>query len=417
MNIQRVFGCGIDRQTFKTKYEGLPNKEKLRLERVARRLWLTLKLRYEVAFYRNPITWEKEGFTLTNVELPSIEIYLLCTCLDTLAGKPTYVEFGEWVKSQESTGSLDKNGIINLYNQYKDEYGIGKNFRNLFINLPPTVKTWLSNNISIHRSGHSQSADKSNPDLLMKHLYTFFYEVWRNTYTHSSVSQKTSIADDIVEPTKDDASWSYPPAWINFVLYRDKPKQKWDLTYRTGLDLATILRLIINTVALQILKIDVTQESISTNLRNFSRLSGLYAFASEVASNSETLRALSQVDEHGLGNFCNYLIYVGIPLLQSTASVTMLNRYNTELPLEASLHKMTTQYLTDVNKLNIEISNFNTLNPPPEGPKDNSPKRLQNIREFLEELLRTPVYQIILNGPPIGEMSSVWLVIRDPCYT
>lgn len=412
MNVQRAFGCGIDGQTFKIKYEGLSNpNEKLRLERVAKRLQFTLHLRYRVAFYRSPIGWNQEGHTFTNEELPSTEIYLLCTCLDALAGKPTYLKFEDWLELQESTGCWDKNDIINLYKKYNNEHGVGKSFKNLFINLPPVIKDWLSNNMSIHRSGKSFSTVKTDPDMLMKHLYTFFYELWRNTFTHSSVFPQANIADDIFEPTKDDTWWSYPPAWLQFKL--DK-KQGWELSYRTGLDLGTILRLIINVVVLQILEIDVTQEYISSNLRNFSRLNGLYALVGEIGRNSETLRALSQLNK---GELDNYLIYRGIPLLQSVASATMIKRYNIELPLEASLHKMTIKYITDVNQLNFVISNFNTSNPAPQSQEENSQERLQNIKHFIEEIEKTSAYESVLNEPPIGEMSSVWIVIQDPCYT
>ncbi len=412
MNVQRVFGCGIDWQTFKMKYEGLSDlDEKLRLERVAKRLQFTLHLRYRVAFYKSPIGWNQEGYTFVNEELPSTEIYLLCTCLDTLAGKRTYLKFEDWVESREDAGRWDKNSIINLYKQYSDEYGIGKNLKNLFTNLSPVIKTWLSNNIVISRSGQSQPATETDPDRLMIYLYTFFYELWRNTFTHTAVSPKADIAEDIFEPTKEDTWWSYPPTWSRFNLNK---KQGWELSYKTGLDLATILRLIINVVVLQILEVDVTQEYISLNLRNFSRLNGLYAFTDEVGRNSETLRALSQLDERELGN---YLVYRGIPLLRSAASNTMVARYNVEIPLEASLHKTTMRYVADVSQINNVISNFNMSNPVPESPKDNFSERLQNIKDFLGGLAKTPIYESILSGPPVGEMSSVWIVIQDPCYT
>lgn len=411
MDIQRVFGCGIDKQTFKMKYESLSNpQEKMRLDRVAKRLQLTLSLRYRVGFYRSLIGQGQEGYTFTNKELPSMEIYLLCTCLDTLAGQPKHLNFDDWIEAQENIEFKNKNDIIKLYKQYNNEYGVGKNLKDLFINLPPIIKTWLSNNVAINRTKQPQPTTQTDTNKLMVNLYKFFYNLWRNPFTHNSDLPQASIANDIFEPTKDDNWWSYPTAWLDFEL--DK-KQGWELSYKKGLDLVTILRLIINVVALQILEIDVTQEYISSSLRNFSRLNGLYAFINEVDHNSETLKSLSQFEEYRLHN---YLIYRGIPVLQSTASTTMIQRYDIKIPLEASLHRMTTQYLTDVNQLNSVISNFNGSNPIPESQEDNSPERLQKIKYFLAELAKMSSYLSILNGPPIGDMSSVWIVIQDPCY-
>jgi hypothetical protein len=147
MSVQSVFGCGIDRHTFKAKFEGMGEKDQLRLERVAKRMRLSLKLRYEAAFSRNPFAFGDEDFRLFNVEMPSIEIYLLCTCLDTFAGKPDYKDFGEWLQVQENVTSLNINSVIDLYGRYKEDYGVGRNLRNLFESFPQSVKDWLSNNV------------------------------------------------------------------------------------------------------------------------------------------------------------------------------------------------------------------------------------------------------------------------------
>ena len=67
MKTQQVFGCGVDIRIFKSKYESLDKKDQLRLECVARRVWLTVKIRYEMSFYGNPFAQSDEDFTLTDV--------------------------------------------------------------------------------------------------------------------------------------------------------------------------------------------------------------------------------------------------------------------------------------------------------------------------------------------------------------
>ncbi len=414
MDVQRVFGCGIDRQTFKAKYEGLQEKDRLRLERAARRLWLTLKLRYEVAFYRSPFAWSGEEFHLTNVELPSIEIYLLCTCLDTLAGRPDYKDFGEWLQAQENVAGLDVDRVTGLYDRYKEEYGVGRNLRNLFENLPQSVKAWLANNVVIRRSNQPLATTGQDTNVLAKQLYIYFYEIWRNTFTHSSVSQQTLTAEDVIEPAEGDGWWVTPAACTHFVLYKDRPNQEWNLSYRQGLDLATIMRVIIHAAALKMLDIEPTQEHIGANLRNLSRLNALYAFVNEVNSNSIAMGAWSKLDERSMDEFCSYLIHVGIPNLSSKASTIMADRYNSDNGLESGLRQMTLQYLNEVEQINSTVSAFNKSHPPS---KSNLDERWQLIKEFLDGLVKMSIYTTILKWPSIVEMTNVWLVIRDPCYT
>ena len=111
MNVQRVFGCGIDGQAFKANYEGLSDENQFRLSRVAGRVWLTLQLRYEMAFYNNPFAWRNEEYSLRHIEVPSIEVYLLWTCLETLAGKPVHKNFKDWIKEQPNIMDL---GLENI---------------------------------------------------------------------------------------------------------------------------------------------------------------------------------------------------------------------------------------------------------------------------------------------------------------
>jgi hypothetical protein len=417
--VRQMFGCGIDRQVFEAKLEGLSEEDRLRLDRVAWRMQLTFKLRYETSLNRNPCAWKYEDFNLRAVELPAIEVYLLCTCLDALTDRPPYVDFGQWLKQQEDVIGLGKQEIINLYTRYKREHGVGKNFRDLFSKLPKAMKSWLTENIIIERTNAPLTIPDQDESKLVRKLCAFFYEYWRNPFTHSSISRETVIADDIGAPSKEyEGWWVWPAGCTHFVLDRRRPNQKWSLSYRTGLDLATILRLITYARAIQILTIDLTRELISTNLENLSRLNALYAFMTEVKINSSFLKALSDLQEDWSNPLRSDLLYVGVPLFRSEASTTMIEKFKTEFPLEAGLREMTIQYLAKVNDLNSMIKKFNTANPPPQNSADCPPERQQTISEFLGKMAKTPAYQDMLKGfPPIATMMNLWLVIRDPCYT
>ncbi len=75
---------------------------------------------------------------------------------------------------------------------------------------------------------------------------------------------------------------------------------------------------------------------------------------------------------------------------------------------------MTIQYLNKVKAMNSAIRDFNESNPPSE---TSSPEHWHTIKKFVDGLIRTPIYNSILDWPSKVEMTNLWLVIRDPCYT
>ncbi|HEM61271.1 MAG TPA: hypothetical protein ENO24_03185, partial [Chloroflexi bacterium] len=123
-NARRLFGCGVDTYLFERKYAALSDEKQRRLDRVARRVALTARLRYEMGFRDNPFRSREEDYLLRSVELSSIEVYLLCTCLDTLAGKPRYKPFAKWVAQQPDVTAADARAIADLYDRYQEEYGV-----------------------------------------------------------------------------------------------------------------------------------------------------------------------------------------------------------------------------------------------------------------------------------------------------
>ncbi len=374
IDMKRKFSCGIDSGVFQAKYEQLAEADQYRLRRVAQRMDLTLKLRYELAVYRNPLASPEDEFSLNHIELPALEIYLLVTCLDTLAGQAYYIEFDDWMKRQPDFGQLDVQAISDLFSAYQEEYGVNKNFRKLFQDLPNCVKEWLAQNVSIREVDTPSGPEVQDLDLLAQNLCTYFFDLRRSDYTHSSFARQVSLAEDIFLPLKP-GWWVTPAVGTHFILNRRKSRKLWGFSYRQGLDEATILRLIIHSAVLEKLGIEVTQELIHLNLKNYSRLDGLYAFKGEVTSNSNLLSSWQRIDDARTTDFGWYLMFHGLPPLSEEASRRMIGRYESQQGWEQSFKQFTEYYLHEVLSFNAVINHFNQENPPLSSFQGNLDKR------------------------------------------
>lgn len=415
MDALLVFGCGVNRKDFETKFNALSQENQLRLEKVARRVRVTLKLKYEMGVYQNPFEAPYDYFVLVRDELPAIGIYLLVTCLDTIAGKAQFMDFRDWLKDQHIITTTNKEEIINLYTLYVNDFGVGKNLRDLFDNLPSITKEWLAKNVVFREIEQPFPLGSQPLDQLGKRLYTYFYEIRRNDFTHRCFPRQVSTAEDIRYPDET-GGWVTPASGTHFELNRRKRNKLWNFSYRQGLDEATILQIIIHSAVLQILNIPVTEELINLNLRNFSRLDGLYSFVSEVGSNANVLNLWFNIEELIKSEFKSYLMYAGVPLLGDQAAKRMIDRYNVGKGWETSYHQMTLRYVQEVAQLNTTITDFNAKNPHVKPMQDNIEAHWEAIVGFLSELSRTSSAHSILNFPTTNEMANLWLIIRDPCY-
>jgi hypothetical protein len=417
MEAEVVFSCGIDWQDFRTAYERLQDKDKNRLERVARRMWLTNKLRHEISLFHNPFGWANDTFELESIELPSIEIYLLCSCIDTLAGSPSHVDFRDWVKKQPDVHCSRIEEVCDLYTKYQQQHGVTKPIHLLFTNLPRAAKDWLLENVVIRPADEPLEVGKQAPEKLLDLLYRYFFDVRRHPFTHSSVSLFTTIADDIREPTPN-GWWVRPASGTCVVLKPGSSKREWHVSYREGLDESIILRLIVHIVALGILGIEVTNEVIQTNLRNYSRLGALYAVVREVHQNAALVhhwsdligRPVSQWAEFGLVAF-----YQGIPALSAQRSNIMLRRFD-ENPLESGLEQITKQYVQLIEQINATIFEFNESFPPL-GDEEPPEVRWQAIKQCLEDLMQRNDCERVQLWPARKEMDGFWRVIENPCHS
>ncbi len=416
MYARTVFGCGVDKQLFQDRYEALDEEEQQRLERVARRVWITLKLRYETFTFSDPFQASEERYYLEMVEMPAIEIYLLVSCLDTLAGQPIHVQFKEWLNKKPEVKSLSFEEIIALHDEYMNEHGSNRNMKKLFKNFPQSFRTWLTTNIVIYEENKSLSEADRDPELLVERLLRYFYGLRRNEFTHSSYARQVSKSKDIELPEVN--SWWFTPASGTLItLDRGKKSRRWYFSYKEGLDEATILRLIIHIVVLQIIGLEVTEELINLSLNNYSRIHALYFFMSEVVGNSHMLEWWQNAEQLSKVDLPYSIIFSGIPPLRKEFSLNMIDRFKPEIEWENGFQAMTRQYATEVDQLNVMIDDFNIQNPPVQPKQGNLEERWTVIKDFLHSQTKASAYKKILHWPTRPEMTNLWLIIRDPCYT
>lgn len=411
-----MFGCGIDWQTFEEKFNNLSEDERQRIERVASRVWLSLLFRYDLQI--NPESFAITGglwrqFTIRSIEIPSIEVYLLVSCLDTIAGNPKFQDFDQWLSHQDIVSNFNKDNIINLYQEYKENFGISKNLKYIFSNLPYSTTEWLHSNVRFRKISDPRMQQEESSSKLLEHLFLYYYDLRRNEFTHGSKPQQTWIGDDIYNPTEK-SLWVTPASGTQFALYKKKPNQKYCFSFRQGIDEATILRVIIHSVVLQKMGFDVTERLLQENIGHYSRVHAFRTLIYEVRYNAWILDATSKYKQQGYEQMVSYIYEVGIPTLLEQATEIAINRFEVnENALETGLQQISIDYFDAVKKINALINNFNEINPP----HQNNESRTESISKFVDELLNSPYFDSLTNWPSKVEMTNLWLVICDPCYS
>jgi hypothetical protein len=148
------------------------------------------------------------------IHLDALEVYLLCTCLDTLAGKENYYDVQNWLKARKTKpaihGSIEKNDhltkveslgerfsaalfqsvtseILNIYNK---NYGINQNIRQLILDLPESLKRFFADQYIIYQYGDESGKEKwenKSVDVKLKNIFIdYIFKFRRNKFTHES---------------------------------------------------------------------------------------------------------------------------------------------------------------------------------------------------------------------------------------
>jgi hypothetical protein len=297
-------------------------------------------------------------------EISSIQIYLYCTCIDTLAGKQDYMEFYQWLKTK-NLSNLDKDKIDEYHEEYLDDYGDRRSFSKLFLNLPPSVKSWLNQNISIQQSNVYEVVESRNETELVRRLIDYFYKSWRNPFTHQSVTRPVEFIDGI-----NSLDEHYSRIGISDLAKREwfcQPDSfhigneniKWHLWHRKEIDPAFILKIIIQSVVFQWLDINVTEELVTKIVYRFNRLYWMYAYIHEIRGNAEYIDLWRDINEEYSPKIVSNLRSFGVPQLSSTASSKILELFRADNVMEKSLREHIQGYIKCVTNINILIADLN----------------------------------------------------------
>lgn len=86
-------------------------------------------------------------FNGTHFDIEALNIYLLITCIDTIAGTIQYKDPFEYILDSIQNKNISKEKILEIKAEYKQKFAITKNFINQFIdNLSNKIKMdWLEN--------------------------------------------------------------------------------------------------------------------------------------------------------------------------------------------------------------------------------------------------------------------------------
>jgi hypothetical protein len=415
--IRWLFGCGTNASSFKEKYDAQPAKQKRRLNRVAHRMWLTLVLRYQLYHHIRYASPSAIG-TFEDADLPSLEIYLLFSCIDTLAQPPSYKAFPAWLKEQPEIEDLINVGRIEqLYRRYSKEYGVGSNIRRVFDELPQPTVEWLSGKVRIETANEESSAATPllDRDEVVGHVCEYFYRIRRNLFTHWSVSHRTYVAEKYkqsdsalellnMEPF---TCWHLTPATWEYEI-DGKP---WRMYLGEGVDEATILRVVLQAIVLQRMKIDVTSAMVEAYFSGQLKQSALYHFYDEVMQNASVLHWWNEFEENGRGDLYLYLANAGIPPLSCLWSTILLERLVPDFKDEHALHQLIGKYVDAIEKLNTAIEQFDSLYPP----KQDWDVRKKALGEFFESQTREVSFGFVMQMPSRNEIERILLIARNPC--
>jgi len=424
--IQRIWtGGGLKFDEFNPRYENLPDKDKDAIYWVAWRLLLTYYLRYDVDTPRvfehhihmstGDVRW------LINSAIRSLEIYLLFTCLDTLAGSQ-HLGFPEWLESRLEDEKLSKKEIVDCYKKYKRECGVGSNLRRVFNNLPDVTIDWLSNNAVFRRvpkyiygigeynhqsfENLSKNLVTSSRENITELLFEYYYNYWRNPFTHQSRSRAPHFVY-YVNPSNDVSEIPPIPLFTNQDFLASNPetsytpksyeqgqlvnvgrlkhnRKYWQLFLSLGTDEATILRVIIQSYIFQLLGIVVTSRQLEKFLYGLQFQSALRGYARSTEINK---RLLDEFINFNQGYSSQEMYHFrGIPKLDIWWTEKLLELFQGRGSID---HIQ--QYGTAVKTINEKIDLFNLSTPPVNNSDENWGEQAKVYRQaaqkFLNELL------------------------------
>jgi hypothetical protein len=411
--LRRMFCCGISSRKFDERYQSLDVSEQKRLIRVAERFQMTYVIRYDLSVFSQPGMGDEYEFRIEYLELSSLEVYLLLTCIDTLSGEPDYSQFDQWSSDNLEDRTYTKDEIIKRFREYRNDFGPRSTIRQEFLNLPEAHKEWIKQNVAILRSTDFPDEDviQKNSKSLFMRLFKYFYDVRRNEYTHASKTRQTVVNRDYREEHN---GWSITASGKDFVPDNDKPNKKFCLWYRPSLDEATILRVIIHGAILRKLNLSPDHLTIETYLMNERRRKVITGLIREIKENTRRLSWWGSYDCNNISpDLSSYLFHYGITRLSRGWSESFV-KITFDVNLERGLKTQIENYLQALEIMNLEIDKFNEQY---FNDQLSWEEKAERINSFIQQFIKTAEYNLIVGASNPRTIGNLLLIRRDPCYT
>lgn len=122
-------------------------------------------------------------------DIDALVTYLLITCLDILLGKVPYTDWGEFLIEKNKNNSLSNEQIEKFYLEYREDYGLYKNFINFFVidldknlrekYLKSFVLAGIENGEIVEKKWNTKDDEKK-----IKEIAEFLYGKIRSSFTH-----------------------------------------------------------------------------------------------------------------------------------------------------------------------------------------------------------------------------------------
>lgn len=335
----RAFGFGVDSLDFARVLLRLSvNRpdEYQRLHRVAGRLVFIDYLRYEAGWRISIDSSDYSMFMRLGYNIDALEIYLLCTCIDTLAK------------------------------------GLGSSFVNFFQDsLPPTMKLHIADSFVVLEGDVFPALVPEDQDKwhrwqemtvdqkLKKIARDYLYERRRNIYTHEAAIEQSGSVGVVRRVAFGDHRQALPGSgWNRTNLFSAKDPDKVRLTVftRSSIEEGFVLRSAIALVVLtRVLHYDPPTDYHEQFQKYYEALSAVYAALHEHRANLDYLNLLS------LLKFVGDKDQFQIRTLRTAATARLVEHYGDYVALALTDLRQYMHSIEQLNRIMLEFANENDL--------------------------------------------------------
>ena len=402
-----LFGFNVNAKDFNHRLCQSENLEQLGA--VAIRVYLIDRLRYRLRFTPALFLSTPDLNYRLGIEKQALELHLLCTCIDALAGKD-FLSFPEWLavsKPAKKAKHRINDSIIELAirgmreglcepdvfrraatqvykNAYLPQHGNHKAFLRYFDSLPDSLKKLLTeiyvmsdpldeddisrevkdgaslpNDIKAWNQAREKWQTKSL-DQKIRSIAEYFYSYHRNPYTHKARSVKPRVTADwseILGMEVGDAAWDP----INDVIQFGGKYRIVRFKADPGEDESIMLRLVVAVGWLKKLGYQADEDFVRGFRKYQVRRESMYNAMYEIEVMLRMWRYYTGEDEE----HSPYSATLSLPKFPISNIDKLRPHLYKTTSLEGGIDGMIKDYLNRLGQINEHINNFNTAHIPP----------------------------------------------------